>query len=74
MKKNSIGDSAKIIRSPCISNCCLDQDDICLGCYRHIDEITGWHSADSTGKLKILENTKARRKQAKYQRSTQSSD
>ncbi|WP_076498348.1 DUF1289 domain-containing protein [Shewanella morhuae] len=27
---------------PCIRNCCLDQQDICLGCFRHLDEILAW--------------------------------
>ena len=44
------------VRSPCISNCCLDDEDICLGCFRHIDEIVGWHSAGELEKIKIIEN------------------
>ncbi|MGL6124707.1 MAG: DUF1289 domain-containing protein [Shewanella sp.] len=28
--------------TPCILNCCLDQQDICLGCFRHLDEILAW--------------------------------
>jgi len=50
-----------IIASPCISNCCLDEDDICLGCFRHLDEITGWHSADQKRRLEILQNAKGRK-------------
>jgi len=49
------------IQSPCISNCCLDEDDICLGCFRHIDEITGWHSADDNRRLKIIDNCECRK-------------
>ena len=56
------------IESPCISNCCLDDDDICVGCFRHIDEITGWHSADDQRKQEIINNTQFRRqaKQIKH--------
>ena len=50
-----------MVRSPCVSNCCLDQDDVCLGCFRHIDEITGWHSADTSRRKQILDNTARRR-------------
>ncbi|NQZ11024.1 MAG: DUF1289 domain-containing protein [Algicola sp.] len=32
----------KTVKSPCIRNCCLDDKDICMGCFRHLDEITGW--------------------------------
>ena len=45
------------ITSPCISNCCLDEKDICMGCFRHINEITGWHSADNKRREEILVNT-----------------
>ncbi|HAY93338.1 DUF1289 domain-containing protein [Shewanella sp.] len=30
--------------TPCIRNCCLDQQDICLGCFRHLDEILAWRA------------------------------
>lgn len=50
------------VKSPCVSNCCLDEEDYCLGCYRHIDEITGWHSADDERRLQILKNTQERKK------------
>ncbi len=49
------------IRSPCVSNCCLDDEDICLGCFRHIDEIIGWHSADNDRRKEIILNTINRR-------------
>jgi predicted Fe-S protein YdhL (DUF1289 family) len=52
-----------MITSPCVSNCCLDDEDVCLGCYRHVDEITGWHSADNQRRLQILENTQQRKAQ-----------
>jgi uncharacterized protein len=52
---------AEPITSPCISNCCLDPDDICMGCFRHIDEITGWHGADNNRRQQILDNTAQRR-------------
>jgi len=30
------------VRSPCISVCVLDENDICDGCYRSAQEITDW--------------------------------
>jgi len=30
------------IPSPCVRNCCLNTEDICLGCFRHINEILAW--------------------------------
>jgi predicted Fe-S protein YdhL (DUF1289 family) len=42
--------------SPCINKCCLDEDDICLGCFRSIDEITGWNEATDCQKSLIIKN------------------
>lgn len=43
------------IESPCISLCALDDDDICLGCFRSVDEITRWSQADDSERKAILE-------------------
>ncbi len=51
----------KIIPSPCIGNCCLDQQDICLGCARHIDEIVGWHGSNNNQRLQILKACQQRK-------------
>ena len=34
--------SDEMVRSPCISVCVLNIDDVCEGCYRTADEITAW--------------------------------
>ncbi len=28
--------------SPCVACCRLNEDKICIGCYRHMDEIVDW--------------------------------
>jgi len=48
------------IPSPCVRNCCLDRDDICLGCSRSVDEVIEWGSASAERKLEILANVKKR--------------
>ncbi|WP_309674680.1 DUF1289 domain-containing protein, partial [Pseudomonas sp.] len=30
------------VLSPCVNICALDDDDICTGCQRTVDEITRW--------------------------------
>lgn len=30
--------------TPCVRNCCLDDDNVCLGCGRALDEILQWQS------------------------------
>lgn len=53
------------LESPCIRNCCLDEQDICLGCYRSIQEITGWSQATDIKKQDILARCAQRKEQAK---------
>jgi uncharacterized protein len=47
--------------SPCVRNCCLDDDDICLGCFRSVDEIIQWGAATEQQKQKIMALANARK-------------
>jgi uncharacterized protein len=49
------------VQSPCIRNCCLDDDDTCLGCFRSLQEIKEWGTVDNPRRLVILQNAKRRR-------------
>ena len=49
------------IPSPCIHVCVRDLDDICMGCYRNIDEIRGWYKFSDEEKLQVIKNTEKRR-------------
>ncbi|HHJ15462.1 MAG TPA: DUF1289 domain-containing protein [Gammaproteobacteria bacterium] len=44
-------------------NCCLDDNDVCLGCLRSLDEIIAWGGSDTAAKRRILVQV-AHRKQA----------
>ncbi len=57
-----------MIDNPCVRNCCLDKADICLGCGRHVDEITGWHQATDVEKQQILQKAAARLQQREAQK------
>jgi uncharacterized protein len=46
--------------SPCISICVLDDDDICMGCYRSAEEITDWFMASKEQKRECLRKAKER--------------
>jgi len=43
------------VLSPCVSICALDDDDICTGCQRTVEEITRWSRMDNTERRKVLE-------------------
>jgi predicted Fe-S protein YdhL (DUF1289 family) len=47
-------------KSPCISVCVLDENDICMGCYRSADEITDWFMASDDEKRAVLHKARER--------------
>jgi predicted Fe-S protein YdhL (DUF1289 family) len=49
------------VQSPCIRLCTLDDADICVGCYRSIDEICAWGRASDAERLSIIEAATARK-------------
>jgi len=52
---------AEIPESPCINICELNNDDICSGCYRSLDEIALWSGYSDQDKHRILQNTEQRK-------------
>lgn len=60
--------------SPCVRNCCLNEDDICLGCFRSLEEIVGWGQSTEERKrevLKLVQNRRADHHGGFIQRSTE---
>jgi predicted Fe-S protein YdhL (DUF1289 family) len=48
-------------QSPCIGNCCLDDDMTCLGCFRSLEEIKEWGLVDDRRRRVILRNAEQRK-------------
>lgn len=42
------------VRSPCVSVCALDADDICIGCQRSGDEIFRWTTMTNDERREVL--------------------
>jgi uncharacterized protein len=42
------------VASPCVHVCALDEEDICIGCQRTVDEITRWSRMDNTERREVL--------------------
>ena len=53
----------KTIYSPCVRNCCLDNNDICLGCFRSLSEITQWSLVDPETRKLFLKHAAERKLQ-----------
>lgn len=52
----------KPVRSPCVSVCVLNKQDICVGCYRSGNEISHWGKMDNQEKRQILKKMDERAK------------
>ncbi|WPC75777.1 DUF1289 domain-containing protein [Vibrio porteresiae] len=50
--------------NPCVHNCCLDEQDVCLGCHRTFDEILHWHEASVAEQREILKRSEERAEHA----------
>ena len=53
--------------SPCVRNCCLNDEEVCLGCYRHIDEIVSWRALSIEEQKQVLDNCAIRKDKPKTQ-------
>ena len=42
------------LESPCVRNCCLDDEDVCLGCGRTLAEIRAWTSLAEAQRKEVL--------------------
>jgi len=49
------------VASPCISTCRLDEQKVCLGCFRHVEDIREWRSADDERRRQICAGAQKRR-------------
>lgn len=67
-KKNTLNSSknasqlgvSQQVKSPCINICCLDDEDVCSGCYRTSDEIMQWGRATNEERKNIMKNVAER--------------
>ncbi|RLV60053.1 DUF1289 domain-containing protein [Parashewanella curva] len=59
------------MQSPCVARCGLNDDDICMGCYRHITEIVNWGQFDDIKKSDILAKVTLRKQEFIGQENTQ---
>ncbi|WP_430462777.1 DUF1289 domain-containing protein [Thalassolituus sp. LLYu03] len=52
------------VRSPCVSICALDENDLCVGCYRTGQEITVWGSLSDDEKRDVMKKVAEREQSA----------
>ncbi|HMW73420.1 MAG TPA: DUF1289 domain-containing protein [Cellvibrionaceae bacterium] len=52
------------VASPCVRQCCLNAQDMCVGCGRYLAEITGWLNFTAAEKMTVVHNAQQRLKDA----------
>ena len=53
-----------ISKDPCVHKCCINEEDICLGCFRTLDDILGWKNMTDTMKSLRKKEAQIRKKMA----------
>ncbi len=53
------------VEVPCIRKCCLNDEDICLGCFRTFEDMKVWRSLTREEKVTVLHLAKKRESEAK---------
>lgn len=51
------------IHKPCIRQCCLNEDEVCLGCFRTFSDMLSWHKASIQEKKAMLQKAEMRKKE-----------
>ncbi|MDX1589501.1 MAG: DUF1289 domain-containing protein [Oleiphilaceae bacterium] len=59
----SASSPGQALASPCISVCALDENDLCIGCQRSVEEITRWSSMSAAEKRQVLVRVAEREQQ-----------
>lgn len=59
-----MSDIDSIVESPCVDNCRLNDEGICLGCFLALEEINQWNIASNQERVVMLQNAR-QRQQAK---------
>jgi predicted Fe-S protein YdhL (DUF1289 family) len=54
------GRAPSTLASPCVRVCCLDDNDMCLGCGRLLSEIRLWGESDDAARARVLDLARAR--------------
>jgi predicted Fe-S protein YdhL (DUF1289 family) len=52
----------RVVLSPCIGVCSIDDDGLCAGCHRTGDEIAAWPLMNDAARLRLIEDVLPRRR------------
>ncbi|WP_426417156.1 DUF1289 domain-containing protein [Aestuariirhabdus sp. LZHN29] len=52
--------SVRPVMSPCVSICALNEEDVCVGCYRTDREIVRWREMSDPERREVIANANQR--------------
>jgi predicted Fe-S protein YdhL (DUF1289 family) len=52
------------VKSPCISVCALNDDGVCIGCWRNVDEIAEWSALGNEQKRDVIKRAQQRARES----------
>ena len=55
---------ASPVKSPCVNVCALDENDVCVGCYRSAAEIAAWTQLSEDARREVVRRADARDREA----------
>jgi len=55
------GNLVPTVEQPCIRKCCLNEEDVCLGCFRTFDNMLVWNKSTHSQKVEMLKKVQERR-------------
>ena len=61
-----MNDVVSKVGSPCVDNCCLNEEDICLGCFRSLEEILNWHAATDPQRQTVIATAQRRKEKHRH--------
>ena len=61
--KPLVSNVSPAVPSPCISVCRLDEQKVCTGCWRHVEDIREWRAATDERRREIVREAEQRRAQ-----------
>ncbi|SBS31455.1 hypothetical protein MSP8887_01635 [Marinomonas spartinae] len=53
------------VKSPCVNICLLNEEDICVGCYRSGREISLWGGMNKASQLAVMKKVREREARSK---------
>lgn len=49
------------VEKPCIRKCSLNEEDICLGCFRTFDDMLAWNKSTHSQRVEMLKKAQERK-------------